>query len=166
MSSAIHETPQRAGITTQHNLKEITLPGKAERLNTTKCHNDSFAGFPLGKGQARQRSCNDINSTQFPKHDAHAQLAHWRGNYCEAHFTHTHFKSLQDHSCLTSVDEPSSVTGEKPARCQNHITPHLAVTKDDSGEFVPIIVIPRTSEPPPTAFPAIKPLLLQRAKGV
>lgn len=74
-----------------------------------------------------------------------------------------HFRILQHRSCSTSAHEPGE--GEKPARCQNHITPHLAVTKDDSGEFVLIIAIPRTSEPPPTALPSIKPLLQQRAKG-
>lgn len=68
------------------------MPGKAERLNTTKCHNDSFAGFPLGKGQARQRSCNDINSTQFP--NTTLMLSSLTGEGITAgHILHTHTRA-------------------------------------------------------------------------
>lgn len=101
------------------------MPGKAERLNTTKCHNDSFAGFPLGKGQARQRSCNDINSTQFP--NTTLMLSSLTGEGITAgHILHTHtrFKSLQDHSRLTSADEPGSGRGRSQpgAKITSHHT--------------------------------------------
>lgn len=54
----------------------------------------------------------------------------------KTHFTQTSFRRAPLYPLL----------GERgrPALCQNQLTPRLAVTKDDSREFVLIIVILRT----------------------
>jgi len=58
-------------------LKQITLPKKVKRLNTRKFQNDSFPGFPLGRGQVQQHSCNDSKTTRNSQTWYSFSATHW-----------------------------------------------------------------------------------------